>query len=126
MEEIKIINMLIYLILFIIFGYIFGHYLSKKMIPLREGARTLPRPVINPRVPEYESEKKSNIVIPGQSINQIIDKFIYTYFDKDGFPLESTIALYSKYCCNKGNVTQENKRKLTDIGYYILHLPQWG
>ena len=122
MEEIKIINMLIYLILFIIFGYIFGHYLSKKMIPLREGARTLPRPGINPRVPEYVTEKTTNVPIPGQSINQMIDKFIYTYFDKDGFPLESTIALYSKYCCNKGNVTQENKRKLTDIGYYILDI----
>jgi len=122
MEDFQIVNMIVYLILIIIFGYIFGHYLSKKMIPLREGARTLPRPVINPRVSEYEIEKTTNIPIPGETINKMIDRFIFKYFDKNGFPLESTIALYSKYCCNKGNVTQENKRKLTDIGYYILDI----
>ena len=122
MVESQIINIIVYIILFIIFGYIFGHYLSKQIVPLREGARTLPRPIINPRVSEYVTKKKETIVIPGETINQMIDKFIFKYFDKDGFPLTSTIALYTKYCCNKGNVTPENKRKLTDIGYYILDI----
>ena len=122
MEESQIINIIVYIILFIIFGYIFGHYLSKQMVPLREGARTLPRPVINPRVSEYETDKKVKLILPGETMNQMIDQFISKYFNKDGFPLESTIVLYTTYCCNKGNVTPENKRKLTDIGYYILDI----
>ncbi len=122
MEESQIINIIVYIILFIIFGYIFGHYLSKQMVPLREGARTLPRPVINPRVSEYETDKKEKLILPGETMNQMIDQFISKYFNKDGFPLESTIVLYTTYCCNKGNVTPENKRKLTDIGYYILDI----
>jgi len=116
------ISTLILFYIVVILGYIIGNYLSKTYAPLREGARTLPRPVINPRVYEYESKKTSYIPIPGETINQMIDQFIFKYFNKDGFPLESTIALYTKYCCNKGNVTQENKRKLTDIGYYILDI----
>ena len=42
--------------------------------------------------------------------------------EKDGIPLESTIQLYVNYCVNQGNVTDENKRKLTDIGYYLLNI----
>ena len=122
MEESQIVIIIVYIILFILFGYIFGNYLSKKIVPLREGARTLPRPVINPRVSEYEKDKNTKLVIPGETMNQAIDRFIFKYFNKDGFPLESTIILYTKYCCNKGNVTQENKRKLTDIGYYMLDI----
>ena len=122
MEESQIVIIIVYIILFILFGYIFGNYLSKKIVPLREGARTLPRPVINPRVSEYEKDKNTKLVIPGETMNQAIDRFIFKYFNKDGFPITSTIALYTTYCCSKGNVTPENKRKLTDIGYYMLDI----
>jgi len=111
---------LIYIIL--ILGYILGSYLSKTCAPLREGARTLPRPVINPRVNEDIKEKKKPIFIPGETINQMIDRFIFDYFNKDGFALESTIELYTTVFCNKGNIDPENKRKLTDIGYYYLNI----
>ena len=122
MEVSDFISIFFYVIIFIIFGYIFGNYLSKKFVPLREGARTLPRPVINPRVPNYENEKPKNIPIPGQTINKMIDNFTNKYFKKDGFPLESTIHLYMSTFCDKGNIDPENKRKLTDIGYYILDI----
>ena len=87
-----------------------------------EGARTLPRPVINPPVKKEEEKTKPLIFKPDETMNEYIDRFVVKYFDKDGLPLESTILLYINYCVNKGNVTMENKQKLTDIGYYLLNI----
>ena len=84
--------------------------------------RTLPRPVINPPVKEEPKENKSAPFRPGETMNQMIDRYKDKYFEKDGIPLESTIQLYVNYCVNQGNVTDENKRKLTDIGYYLLNI----
>lgn len=113
---------ILYVFIVIIFGYIFGHAISKEYKPLREGARTLPRPVINPPYKIYEKESIHAHSIPGQTMNQFIEQHTNKYFDKDGLPLEKTIQLYVSYCVNQGNVTQENKRKLTDIGYYFLNI----
>ena len=117
-----IISFVIYLFIILIFGYIVGHSLSNKCFPLREGARTLPRPVINPPYKIYEKTVKDIVFLPGETMNQFIDKQANTYFDKDGLPLEKTIQKYAAICVNQGNVSNENKRKLTDIGYYLLNI----
>ena len=117
-----IVSFVIYLFIILIFGYIVGHSLSNKCFPLREGARTLPRPVINPPYKIYEKTVKDIVFLPGETMNHFIDKQANTYFDKDGLPLEKTIQKYAAYCVNQGNVSDENKRKLADIGYYVLNI----
>jgi hypothetical protein len=117
-----IISFIIYLFILLIFGYIVGHAISKECFPIREGARTLPRPVINPPYKTDVKEVLAVAVLPGETMNQFIDKQINIYFDKDGLPLEKTIQKYVSYCVNQGNVSEENKRKLTDIGYYFLNI----
>ena len=117
-----IISYSIYLLILILFGYIVGHSISKKCIPLRECARTLPRPVINPPYKTYEKTEKDVVILPGETMNQYIDKLAYKHFDKEGTPLENTILKYATYCVNQGNVTVENKEKMTDIGYYFLNI----
>ena len=117
-----IISFIIYLFILLVFGYIVGHAISKECFPIREGARTLPRPVINPPYKIYEKTESEVAILPGETMNQFIDKQINIYFDKDGLPLEKTIQKYVAYCVNQGNVSEENKRKLTDIGYYFLNI----
>ena len=59
----------------VIFGYLIGIFICDTNIPLREGARTLPRPVINP---EYDADwdmPKAPAYI-GETMNQMIDKYI--------------------------------------------------
>jgi len=108
-------SFIIYLFIILVFGYIVGHSISKECFPLREGARTLPRPVINPPYKTAEKESIEKSFLPGETMNQFITKQINIYFDKDGSPLEKTIQKYVTYCVNQGNVSDENKRKLTDI-----------
>lgn len=117
-----IMSFIIYLFIILVFGYIVGHSISKECFPLREGARTLPRPVINPPYKTAEKESIEKSFLPGETMNQFITKQINIYFDKDGSPLEKTIQKYVTYCVNQGNVSDENKRKLTDIGYYFLNI----
>lgn len=116
------ISYAIYLLILMLFGYIIGYSISKTCTPLREGARTLPRPVINPPYKIDEKTEKDVVILPGESMNQYIDKLVYKHFDKDGTPLENTIQKYVAYCVNQGNVTEENKQKMTDIGYYFLNI----
>ena len=120
MNQKSMISIIIYVILVFVFGFLIMNYLTKPI--LIEGARTLPRPVINPPVKKEEEKTKPLIFKPDETMNEYIDRFVVKYFDKDGLPLESTILLYINYCVNKGNVTMENKQKLTDIGYYLLNI----
>ena len=112
---------IVYIILVLLFGFILGNYLTKSSFLTFENMRTLPRPVINPPVKEIPKEDKVAPFRPGETMNQMIDRFIDKYFEKDGIPLQATIQLYVNYCVNQGNVTDENKRKLTDMGYYLLN-----
>ena len=113
---------IVYIILVLLFGFILGNYLTKSSFLTFENMRTLPRPVINPPVKEIPKEDKVAPFRPGETMNQMIDRFIDKYFEKDGIPLQATIQLYVNYCVNQGNVTDENKRKLTDVGYYLLNI----
>ena len=81
-----IISFIIYLFILLVFGYIVGHAISKECFPIREGARTLPRPVINPPYKTDVKEVLAVAVLPGETMNQFIDKQINIYFDKDGLP----------------------------------------
>ena len=120
--EHKISTILLYLVLICIFGFIIGQHMTKVLYPIKEGARTLPRPVINPIVDENTWDFEPSPPYQGETINQMIDRYIAMYFNKEGVPYVNTIQLYSEYCVNKGNVSEENKRKLTDIGYYFLNI----
>ena len=127
METNTLYQLLLYLLLLCFFGYIIGCYFSNKKI-VREGARTLPRPVINPVTKEDILDIKPLPPYHGETLNQLIDQFIAQYFDKRGYPYTNTIEKYSDICIHNeidgelGVITEKNKRKLTDIGYYILNI----
>jgi hypothetical protein len=112
---------LLYAILLCFLGFVIGTYLSN-FKPIREGARTLPRPVINPAIKENEFDIKPLPPYHGETINQMIDRYIATYFDKRGFPYTNTISIYSTKVSVGGAITPDNKSKLTDIGYYLLNV----
>lgn len=114
-----ILTTFIYFILIGFLGFLISNYLMKTVI--REGARTLPRPVINPEVKQPDKYYPAP-PYTGETLNQMIDRMIYRWFDKKGYPYYNTIELYETKCINKGNVTIENKKKMTDIGYYLLNI----
>ena len=91
MNQKSMISIIIYVILVFVFGFLIMNYLTKPI--LIEGARTLPRPVINPPVKKEEEKTKPLIFKPDETMNEYIDRFVVKYFDKDGLPLESTILL---------------------------------
>jgi len=109
------------------FGYIIGCYFANTNV-IREGARTYPRHVINPITKEDILDIKPLPPYYGETLNQFIDKIIAQYFDKRGYPYTNTIEKYSDLCIENaageklGVTTETNKRKLTDIGFYILNI----
>lgn len=118
-------TILLYILLLCIFGFFLGTYLAKSHT-IREGARTLPRPVINPYISEQQYDIKPLPAYQGETINQMIDRYISMYFDKRGIPYTDTIELYSNYITGgitpiTGTITSQNKGKLTDICYYLLN-----
>jgi uncharacterized membrane protein YgcG len=119
MDEI-ILTSLLYLIIICFLGHLIINYCLKSSI--REGARTLPRPVIHPELNEPLYKFKPSPPYYGETLDQMIDRYINMYFDKRGLPYMNTIQLYVDNCVNKGNVTEENKSKLNDIGYYFLNI----
>ena len=118
---------ILYIILLCFFGYIIGCYFANTNV-IREGARTYPRHVINPITKEDIMDIKPLPPYYGETLNQFIDKLIAQYFDKRGYPYTNTIEKYSDLCIENsageklGVTTEMNKRKLTDIGYYILNI----
>ena len=119
MDEI-ILTSLLYLIIICFLGHLIINYCLKPSI--REGARTLPRPVIHPELNEPLYKFKPSPPYYGETLNQLIDRYIGMYFDKRGLSYMNTIQLYVDNCVNKGNVTEDNKSKLNDIGYYFLNI----
>ena len=128
METNKLYLTILYLLLLCFFGYIIGCYLSNTTTVIREGARTYPRHVINPITKEDILDIKPLPPYHGETLNQLIDKIIAQYFDKRGYPYTNTIEKYSQLCIKNdasaelGVITEINKRRLADIGYYILNI----
>lgn len=127
METKTIYLTILYIILVCFFGYIIGCYFANTNV-IREGARTYPRHVINPITKEDILDIKPLPPYYGETLNQFIDKIVAQYFDKGGYPYTNTIEKYSDLCIENaggeklGVTTERNKRKLTDIGYYILNI----
>lgn len=127
MESVLLFNTLLYLLLLTFFGYMIGCYISAPHI-VREGARTLPRPVIDPITKEQILDIQPLPPYFGETLNQLIDKYISNYFDKRGYPYTNTIDKYSTLCIENvtdgelGVITEENRRKLNDIGYYFINI----
>ena len=119
MDEI-LFTSVIFLIIICFLGHLLINYWFST--PLREGARTLPRPHIGPIDDQLTYKFKPSPPYYGESLNQLIDRYINQYFDKRGFAYANTIQLYAENCVNKGNVTEKNKKKLNDIGYYLLNI----
>ena len=109
-----------YLYLLIISMLVF--FLLEHLRTYRESMRTLPRPVINEAKDKDTYTFTPSPPYDGETLNTMIDRMIHQYFDKRGFPYSNTIELYKNLCVNQGNVNEENKRKLTDIGYYVLNI----
>ena len=107
-----------YFALFI--GFLLLNYVMKTSII--EGARTLPRPIINPYYDDNEIQYKPAAPYRGEGLNEIIDRLIYYYFDREGYPFYNTIEIYEKNILSGGPVSDENKRKLTDICYYFINI----
>ena len=108
--------------LYLLIISIFAFFLLEHARTHRESMRTLPRPVINPPKKKDEYTFTPSPPYEGETLNAMIDRMIHEYFDERGFPYSNTIELYKNLCVNQGNVTEENKRKLTDIGYYVLNI----
>ena len=127
METKTIYLTILYITLVCFFGYIIGCYFANTNV-IREGARTYPRHVINPITKEDILDIKPLPPYYGETLNQFIDKIVAQYFDKSGYPYTNTIEKYSDLCIENaggeklGVTTETNKRKLTDIGYYILNI----
>jgi len=119
MDEI-ILTSILYLIIICFLGHLIMNFFFKPNI--REGARTLPRPVIHPEINESIFKFKPSPPYYGETLDQMIDRYINMYFDKRGIPYANSVQLYVNTCVNKGNVTEENKSKLNDIGYYFLNI----
>jgi hypothetical protein len=110
----------IFLIIICFLGHLIINYWFSE--PLREGARTLPRPHIGPMNDKISYKFKPSPPYFGETLNQLIDRYINKYFDRRGIPYTNTIQLYIENCVDKGNVSEKNKRKLNDIGYYLLNI----
>lgn len=108
--------------LYLLIISILGFFLMEHVRKNREGMRTLPRPVINAPKSKDKYTFTPSPPYDGESLNAMIDRMIHDYFDKRGFPYAKTIETYKHLCVNQGNVDEENKRKLTDIGYYVLNV----
>ena len=108
--------------LYLLIISIFAFFLLEHVRTYRESMRTLPRPVINAPKSHDQYSFRPSPPYDGETLNAMIDRMIHEYFDKRGFPYSNTIELYKNLCINQGNVTEENKRKLTDIGYYVLNI----
>ena len=78
--------------------------------------------MIHPELNEPLYKFKPSPPYYGETLNQLIDRYIGMYFDKRGLSYMNTIQLYVDNCVNKGNVTEDNKSKLNDIGYYFLNI----
>ena len=123
MDE-MILTSVLYLIIICFLGHLIINYCFKENI--REGARTLPRPVIHPELNEPVYKFKPSPPYSGETLDDMIDRYINMYFDKRGIPYTNTMAEYKTLCIGdgdgNGNITEENKSKLNDIGYYILNI----
>jgi len=114
MKFANFIQVILYIIILGILGFLIGSYFAG----IREGARTLPRPKRHPIT--YNTSLTAIPYDQDKSLNSLIDRWIYEYFGRDRFVLQSTIDIYVKICVNQGNVTPTTKEKLNDIGYYLL------
>lgn len=113
------VNILLFIVLIGIMGFMFGSYISSSYFKIQEGARTLPRPQRHPIT--YDTQ--INIAALNETnipLNTRVDGLISQYFDVNEFVLPSTIATYVQDWTNQGNVDPKTKEKLNDIGYYIL------
>lgn len=113
------VDILLFIILIGIMGFIFGCYISSSYSKIQEGARTLPRPQRHP----VTSNNQINVASVNQAnipLNTRVDGLISQYFDVNEFVLPRTISTYVQDWTNKGNVDPKTKEKLTDIGYYLL------
>lgn len=123
MDEI-ILTSVLYLIIICFLGHLIINYCFKETV--REGARTLPRPVIHPEINQPNYKFKPSPPYYGETLDAMIDRYINMYFDNRGIPYTNTMAAYKNICIGdgdgKGNVTEINKSKLNDIGYYILNI----
>jgi hypothetical protein len=89
---------------------------------VREGARTLPRPVRHPNADLSMWTQPFGPDIQSQTMNQYVDAIISTYFDDNGVPWTNTVDLYTTLCVNMGNVDPSIKSQLNDVCYYILEI----
>lgn len=130
MNEI-ILTTILYVIIICFLGYLLFNYFKKECV--QEGMRTLPRPVINAEYNQPVQYKPSPPYF-GETLDQMIDRYIGSLFDVRGMPYFDTIDYYQSTCAFNGNVDSQctgtlpadlyiNQRsKLTDIGYYILNI----
>ena len=126
-KKYKIIHIIILFIILGLIGYIIWNYI-KNTYSVYEGARTLPRPTRHP-LNQNDWATPVNLSYPGQTMNQVVDAFIAQYFDNNRLPYMNTADTYVAYVLGtgttppgKGDVKLETKRRMTDIGYYILEM----
>jgi len=85
-----------------------------------EGARTMPRPTRHAYKEEDNQVSQQRPSVKQLSMNEWIDQTISTYFDENNVPYTNVINLYTNYCVSQGLTTDENKRRLKDLCFYII------
>jgi len=123
MKYISIYRVIILILIIGIIGFYLGTYLTKWLKPsIYEGARTLPRPTRHPPNNNSIWVRPIGPAYQGQTMNQFIDIWINQLFDttNHNLPFQNTLDYYTMLCVNQGNVTEMNKRRLTDICDYLL------
>jgi hypothetical protein len=88
---------------------------------LLEGARTLPRPTRHAHEEEDNQLLKMRPSVKQQSMNDWTDQLITSYFDENNVPYKNAIDKYTSYCVSHGLTTNENKRRLKDLCFYLVN-----
>lgn len=125
MKYIYLYQAIIYIIIFILAGFLVSSLLLEWKINkceynrTHENMRTMPRPTRHPIIEEDNSVEVARNY-SSETLNDKVDKFIARFFDENNYPYDNTIDLYLLKCVNQGNVSDQNKKRLNDVAYYFL------
>jgi uncharacterized membrane protein YgcG len=108
------------LIVLCILGILFNEFYMRPLV-LQEGARTLPQSTRHPYIDQTANTLNLAPSVYRQSMNDLVDNLIGTYFDENNVPYSNTgPVLYKTYCVSQGFTTSYNKMRLKRACFYII------
>jgi hypothetical protein len=125
MKYISLYQNIIYIIIFIFVVFVAASFVLEWNIQKCENhlkcetMRTMPRPTRHP-ITEDDVYVDTATSYSHETLNDQVDKFVARFFDENNYPYDNTIDLYILMCVNKGNVSDQHKKRLNDVAYYFL------